>query len=176
MLADEACTAMLTTFAGAGVGVGVGVGGPGCNGVPPPPPHPGIVSSKAKAATLRTIMNAGRCGRAFGTRSIVATSNKTQKTTTLGSSQDGPFWPLAMGAALAGRDVTFTVRMVLSVPFAGKLPLDGLKLHAIPAGRLGQLNVNASVSPFCEFNARLKLAEPPTGIVADRDEIVLLTP
>lgn len=99
-----------------------------------------------------------------------------QRANPAGIGQYGFLRPVDIGAAFAGLDVTFTVRTVLRVPFAGRLPLGGLKVHDMPAGKTGQLNVNASVRPFWELKARLNVAEPPTGIVADVDEMVLLTP
>ena len=36
--------------------------------------------------------------------------------------------------------MTLRVRPLVNVPPAGKVPLDGLKVHDNPVGRLGQLN------------------------------------
>ena len=88
----------------------------------------------------------------------------------------GPFRCIDNGVVDAGLDVTLIVRAELNVPFAGKVPVAGLKLHESPAGKPGQLNVKTSVKPFWEFNERFNVVELPTGIVADLDEMVLLTP
>jgi hypothetical protein len=51
----------------------------------------------------------------------------------------------------AGQEMTLRVRALVNVPPAGKVPLDGLKVHDNPVGRLGQLNANWSVKLFKEF-------------------------
>jgi len=127
--------------------------------------------------TARGAAKAGRPGPPATGRRPAATSKNATSIKIAGTSERGSFrYDRVDGMVDAGRDVTLTVRTVLSVPLAGSVPVAGLKLHETPAGRPGHVNVNWSVKPFWEFSARLKLAELPTGIVAERDEIVPLTP
>ena len=60
--------------------------------------------------------------------------------------------------------MTLTVRLLVNVPLAGKVALEGLKVHDNPAGSPGQLKVNWSVNPFREFMKRSGL--PGLGGVA----------
>lgn len=178
MLLEDACTVTMTTFA---CGIGVGVGAGGKTGVlppppPPPPPHAVRLSMTTNAAAIVALTSAGRRSPLATRDRLRAESKSAQTTNPAGSSQLGPFRYTDNGVVDAGRDVTLTVRAVLNVPFAGKVPVAGLKLHESPAGKPGQLNVNTSVRPFWEFNERLNVVEVPTGIVAAFDEMVLLTP
>jgi hypothetical protein len=62
------------------------------------------------------------------------TSTKSPKGSDLGK--------VCFGTANAGLAFTAMVRVLLSVPFAGKFPPGGLNAHERPAGRPGQLKVN----------------------------------
>ena len=62
--------------------------------------------------------------------------------------------------------MTLRVRPLVNVPPAGKVPLDGLKVHDNPVGRLGQLKANWSVKPFKEFMETLIAVELPTDTVS----------
>jgi hypothetical protein len=173
-LPEDACTVTMTTFDW-GVGVGVGVGGK-TEVLPPPPPHAERLSTTTNAATIVARTSAGRRSPVSIKDRLPAKSRSMQTPKPAGSNQLGPLRCAVTGVAAAGRDATLTVRAELSFPFAGNVPFAGLKLQESPAGKPGQLKVNTSVSPFWEFNERLNVAELPTGIVAEFDEIVLLTP
>ena len=174
ILLEDACTVTMTVF-DCGVGVGVGVGSK-TELLPPPPPHAVRLSTTANAAKIVARTSAGRRSPAAIRDWLTAKSKSRQTTNPAGSNQLGPLRCTDSGVVDAGRDVTLTVRAAVNDPFAGKVPVAGLKLHESPAGKPGQLNVNTSVRPFWEFNERLKMLELPTGIVAECDEIVLLTP
>jgi hypothetical protein len=175
MLLEDACTVMVTTF-DCGIGVGVGVGGKTEVLPLPPPPHEVRPSATTNAATAEARTSEGRRSPAAIRDWLTVKSKSTQTTNPAGSNPLGPFWCTDSGVVDAGRDVTLTVRAVLKVPFAGKAPVCGLKLHEIPAGKPGQLNVNTSARPFWEFNERLNVLELPTGMVAEFDEMVPLAP
>lgn len=176
-LLEDACTVTMTTFdCGVGVGVGVGGGGGKTEVLPPPPPHAVRLSTTTNAAKIVARTSAGRRSPAPIRDRLAAKSKSTKTTNPTGSNQLGPLRYSDSGVVDAGRDVTLTVRAAVNDPFAGKVPVDGLKLHESPAGKPGQLNANTSVRPFWEFNERLNVVELPTGIVADFDEMVLLTP
>jgi hypothetical protein len=175
MLLEDACTVTVTTF-DCGIGVGVGVGGGKTDVPPPPPPHAVRPSATTNAATIEARTSAGRRSPVAIRDPLTAKIKSMQRTNSAGSNQSEPFRCTDNGVVDAGRDVTLTVRAVLKVPFAGKAPVAGLKLHEIPAGKPGQLNVNTSARPFWEFNERLNVVELPTGIVAEFDEMVPLAP
>lgn len=171
-LLEDACTVTMTTF---GCGVGVGVGGK-TEVLPPPPPHAVRLSTTTHAVKIVARTSAGRRSPVAIRSRLTAKSKSKQTTNSAGSNQLGLFRCTDNGVVDAGRDATLTIRAALNVPFAGKVPVDGLKLHESPAGKPGQLNVNTSVRPFWEFNERLNVVELPTGIVAEFEEMVLVTP
>jgi hypothetical protein len=174
MLLEDASTVTMTTF-DCGIGVGAGVGGK-TEVLPPPPPHAVRLNTTTNAATIVAGTSAGRRSPVGTRHKLTPKNNSTQTTNPAISNHLGPLRYTDNSVVDAGRDVTLTVRAVLKVPLTGKVPVAGLKVHESPAGNPGQLNANMSVRPFWELNERLNVLELPTGIVADLDEMVLLTP
>ncbi|HEY2235346.1 MAG TPA: hypothetical protein VGK01_17875 [Candidatus Angelobacter sp.] len=174
MLLEDASTVTMTTF-DCGIGAGVGVGDK-TEVLPPPPPHAVRLNTITNAAKIAARTSGGRRSPGAIRDGLTAHSKSTQTTNPAISNHLGPLPYTDNSVVDAGRAVTLTVRAVLKVPLVGKVPVAGLKVHESPAGNPGQLNANMSVRPFWELNERLNVLELPTGIVADLDEMVLLTP
>jgi hypothetical protein len=143
---DEAAWTASETFTGGFGGGGGGGGGCGFVDAPPPPPHEttAIIRRRAAAAANGVIAIVRLRRRACLHPNVKAPRPHNSADIKTGAADIGlKYCPTfaALGIA-AGLDVAVTVSTVARVPFAGRLPEGRLNEQEIPAGALGQANVN----------------------------------
>jgi len=68
---------------------------------------------------------------------------------------------------MLGMELTCTDRVSLTVPFAGKFTVVGLKVQLVPLGTFTHWKLTLPVAPFCELSVIVKLADCPTDSVAE---------
>lgn len=130
--------------AGLAESVTVGAGGGGGPVELPPPPQDTAPrtprtsrSPKAILYTGKTAALAARWRNSSRSQRMAYNANTSTK-----YPNGNDLGKICLGTASAGLAFTAMVRVLLSVPFAGKVPPGGLNAHERPAGRPGQLKVN----------------------------------
>ena len=84
--------------------------------------------------------------------------------------------PGAPGHRCTAEPEGFADTLTFKVADPGTVTDDGLKLQLTPVGAPLQVNVTGPENPFVELSETVKLAEPPTLIVADAGAIDPVNP
>jgi hypothetical protein len=122
----------------------VGTGGGG--GEAPPPPQAPIPTTRNERKSTKQAVTVERVGRERAARETWIRSKNVRRTAT--NSTMGKRMRCRGAAAggtlgnAAGLELTPIVSVLVSVPFAGRVPAGGLKMQAMPVGSPGQTKVN----------------------------------
>jgi len=101
--------------------------------------------------------------------SMIAKSNK------MGSRLSGRvLGARVVGGTAAGRELTCTVSVSVTLPFAGNAGAEGLKAQVDPLGTFRHCRLTVPVAPFTELSVIPKLAAWPTDRVADVGDMLPL--